>query len=71
VRPSPILSASRRATNYSAAAVDDAVKKLFATGLFSDVDVSVSGSTLVVTVSELSIVNQVVFRGNRKQKTIA
>lgn len=54
--------------NYSAAAVDDAVKKLFATGLFSDVNVSVSGSTLVVTVSELSIVNQVVFRGNRKQK---
>ncbi|MCK5746827.1 MAG: outer membrane protein assembly factor BamA, partial [Oricola sp.] len=54
--------------NYTAAAVDDAVKKLFATGLFSDVNVSVSGSTLVVTVSELSIVNQVVFRGNRKQK---
>lgn len=55
-------------SNYSAADVDEAVKKLFATGLFSDVDVSVSGSTLVVTVSELSIVNQVVFRGNRKQK---
>jgi len=54
--------------NYSAADVDDAVKKLFATGLFSDVNVSVSGSTLVVAVSELSIVNQVVFRGNRKQK---
>jgi len=54
--------------NYSAADVDDAVKRLFATGLFSDVNVSVSGSTLVVSVSELSIVNQVIFRGNRKQK---
>lgn len=54
--------------NYSAGDVDDAVKKLFATGLFSDVNVSVSGATLVVDVSELSIVNQVIFRGNRKQK---
>jgi len=54
--------------NYSGGDVDEAVKRLFATGLFSDVNVSVSGSTLVVTVSELSIVNQVVFRGNRKQK---
>ncbi|WP_425418493.1 outer membrane protein assembly factor BamA [Oricola indica] len=58
----------RAGANYSAADIDDAVKKLFATGLFSDVDVSVSGGTLVVVVSELSIVNQVVFRGNRKQK---
>jgi outer membrane protein insertion porin family len=54
--------------NYSGADVDDAVKRLFATGLFSDVNVSVSGATLVVEISELSIVNQVVFRGNRKQK---
>jgi outer membrane protein insertion porin family len=54
--------------NYSAADEDEAVKRLFATGLFSNVDVSASGSTLIVTVSELSIVNQVVFRGNRKQK---
>ena len=54
--------------NYSDADVDEAIKKLFATGLFSNVDVYPSGSTLVVSVSELSIVNQVIFRGNRKQK---
>ncbi|MCI5076985.1 MAG: outer membrane protein assembly factor BamA [Oricola sp.] len=54
--------------NYSAADVDDAVKTLFATGLFADVDVYPSGSVLVVEVSELSIVNQVIFRGNRKNK---
>lgn len=58
----------RAGTNYSALDVDEAIKKLFATGLFSDVDVNQSGSMLVVSVSELSIVNQVVFRGNRKQK---
>ena len=58
----------RAGKNYTAADTDEAVKRLFATGLFSDVDVVVSGRTLVVTVSELSIVNQVVFRGNRKLK---
>ncbi|GAB4354525.1 MAG: outer membrane protein assembly factor BamA [Oricola sp.] len=58
----------RAGKNYSAGDVDEAVKRLFATGLFSDVNVSVSGSTLVVQVSEHSIVNQVIFRGNRKQK---
>lgn len=48
--------------------IDDSVKRLFATGLFSDVQISVSGSTLVVTVSENQIVNQVVFNGNSKLK---
>ncbi|TCD13209.1 outer membrane protein assembly factor BamA [Oricola cellulosilytica] len=58
----------RAGKDYSAADLDEAVKRLFATGLFSDVHVTTSGPTLVVTVSELSIVNQVVFRGNRKLK---
>lgn len=54
--------------NYSAADLDDAVKKLFATGMFSDVNVNVVGSTLVVDVKELAVINQVIFRGNRKLK---
>ncbi|QKV18105.1 outer membrane protein assembly factor BamA [Oricola thermophila] len=58
----------RAGKNYSAADIDDVVKQLFATGLFSDVNVSVSGSTLVVSVQESSVVNQVIFRGNRKLK---
>ena len=62
------LAGFKAGKNYSAADVDDAVKRLFATGLFSDVNVRISGATLVVDVSELSIVNQVIFRGNRKQK---
>ncbi|WP_274629156.1 outer membrane protein assembly factor BamA [Arvimicrobium flavum] len=51
--------------------IDEAVKKLFATGLFSDVRVSQAGSTLVVEVSELSVVNQVLFQGNKKLKDAA
>ncbi|MBW3098495.1 outer membrane protein assembly factor BamA [Pseudohoeflea coraliihabitans] len=48
--------------------IDESVKRLFATGLFSDVRISVAGGALLVTVSENQIVNQVVFNGNRKLK---
>ncbi len=48
--------------------IDESVKRLYATGFFSDVRINVSGGTLVVSVSENSLVNQVVFNGNRKIK---
>lgn len=48
--------------------IDEAVKRLFATGLFSDVRINQSGSSLVVEVSELQIVNNVLFQGNKKIK---
>lgn len=51
--------------------IDESVKRLFATGLFSDVQISVSGSTLIVSVSENQIINQVVFNGNKKLKDAA
>lgn len=54
--------------SFSNADVDEAVKRLFATGLFSDVRVNQVGSTLVVQVSELQVVNQVLFQGNKKIK---
>ncbi len=54
--------------NFTDGDRDEAVKRLFATGMFSNARVTVSGSTLVVQVWENSIINQVVFRGNRKQK---
>ena len=54
--------------NYSDGAIDDAVRALFRTGLFSNASVDTSGSTLVVEVSEYSTVNQVLFQGNRKLK---
>ena len=58
----------RPGQNFSSAEIDEAVKRLFATGLFSDVRVNQSGSTLVVEVEEYSVVNQVLFQGNKKQK---
>ena len=53
---------------FSNADIDEAVKRLFATGLFSDVRINQVGSSLVVQVSELQVVNQVLFQGNKKIK---
>ncbi|KPF44041.1 outer membrane protein assembly factor BamA [Rhizobium sp. AAP43] len=58
----------RPGQNFSNADIDESVKRLYATGFFSDVRMSVSGGTLVVTVSENQLINQVVFNGNRKIK---
>ncbi|MCY1668593.1 outer membrane protein assembly factor BamA [Rhizobium sp. SL86] len=58
----------RPGVSFSNADIDESVKRLYATGYFSDVKISVSGSTLVVTVNESQLVNQVVFNGNRKIK---
>jgi outer membrane protein insertion porin family len=57
------ITPGRQFTN---ADIDEAVRRLFNTGLFSDVRISQSGGTLIVQVSEYAIVNQVVFRGNRR-----
>ncbi|KXF77366.1 outer membrane protein assembly factor BamA [Paramesorhizobium deserti] len=48
--------------------IDEAVKRLFAMGLFSDVRINQVGNALVVNVSEYSVVNQVLFQGNKKIK---
>jgi len=53
---------------FTSADIDAAVKRLFAMGLFSDVRINQSGSTLVVNVSERSVVNNVLFQGNKKIK---
>jgi outer membrane protein insertion porin family len=53
---------------FSNTDIDESVKKLYSTGYFSDVRITVSGSTLVVNVSENQLINQVVFNGNRKIK---
>ncbi|PAQ01292.1 outer membrane protein assembly factor BamA [Mesorhizobium mediterraneum] len=53
---------------FSSADIDDAVKALFGTGLFSDVQINQVGSSLVVKVSEYQVVNQVLFQGNKKLK---
>src|SRR5690606_11364095 len=58
----------RPGQNFSNADVDEAVKRLFSMGMFSDVRINQSGSTLVVSVDENAIVNQVLFQGNRRLK---
>nr|WP_250646682.1 outer membrane protein assembly factor BamA [Pseudemcibacter aquimaris] len=44
---------------------DASLKRLFGTGLFSDVDVGRRGTTLVVEVAENPIINRIVFEGNK------
>ncbi len=56
----------REGDPYDPAKVNDSLKALFATGLFSDVTLRREGSVLVVTVTENPIVNLVAFEGNRK-----
>ncbi|RWM13605.1 MAG: outer membrane protein assembly factor BamA [Mesorhizobium sp.] len=53
---------------FSSSDIDDAVKALFGTGLFSDVQINQVGSSLVIRVSEYQVVNQVLFQGNKKLK---
>ena len=53
---------------YDPARVDQALKNLFATGLFADVSIQHQGTTLVVRVVENPIINRMVFEGNKKIK---
>lgn len=57
--------------SFSSADIDEAVKRLFSTGLFSDVRIKQAGGTLIIEVDELSVVNQVIFQGNKKIKDVA
>ena len=54
--------------DFSNADIDMSIKRLYATGFFSDVRINVAGGTLVVTVNENQLINQIVFNGNRKIK---
>ncbi|WP_082540735.1 outer membrane protein assembly factor BamA [Pseudolabrys sp. Root1462] len=50
------------------AEIDEGLKALYATGLFSDVRINHAGGRLVVTVVENPVINQVAFEGNKKAK---
>lgn len=54
--------------SFTSVDIDEAVKSLFGSGLFSDVQINQVGSTLVVQVSEYQVVNNVLFQGNKKLK---
>ena len=46
--------------------INDALKSLFETGYFSNVNIDMRGNVLVVTVVENPIVNRIAFEGNRR-----
>ena len=48
--------------------IDEALKALYGTGLFSDVRINHAGGRLVVTVVENPVINRVAFEGNKKAK---
>ncbi|HEX2761497.1 MAG TPA: outer membrane protein assembly factor BamA [Rhizomicrobium sp.] len=70
VEPGTVLTyvGVREGDNYVPADVDQALKSLTATGLFSDVKTNFESETgtLTIRVTENPIVNQVVFEGNSK-----
>jgi outer membrane protein insertion porin family len=57
-----------RGDPLSEEAIDDAVKALFQTGLFADVDINARGSTIVIRVEENPLINRVNFEGNSEIK---
>ncbi|MGE0626970.1 MAG: POTRA domain-containing protein, partial [Hyphomicrobiaceae bacterium] len=56
---------------YDRASIDAALKRLFATGQFADVRISLKGSRLVVAVSELPVTASVKVSGNSAVDTEA
>ena len=54
--------------SFTDADLDASLKALFETGLFSKVNIVPRGGTLVVTVTENPIINEIAFEGNKKYK---
>src|SRR6476659_211708 len=59
------LNPGERLDSYK---IDQALKALYATGLFQDVRINPAGGRLVVTVVENPVINRVAFEGNKKLK---
>jgi outer membrane protein insertion porin family len=53
---------------YSEAAADQALKDLFATELFADVQVRQEGGVVTIQVKENPVVNRIIFEGNKRLK---
>lgn len=49
--------------------IRQALKELYATGLFQDVNLRMDGDTLVVAISENPVINRVIFEGNSEVST--
>ena len=57
-----------KGSTFNPVSIDQSLKKLFATGFFSDVSIAREGQTLIVNVAENPIINRIVFEGNRRIK---
>jgi outer membrane protein insertion porin family len=57
--------------SYDPARVDQSIKALFATGLFSDVRIDRDGAGVLITVQENPVINQVAFEGNSEVEKAA
>jgi outer membrane protein insertion porin family len=68
IEPSTIISYMQISPgeNFDALKVDQALKNLFGTGLFADVNFRREGSVLIVRVAENPIINRLAFEGNRR-----
>lgn len=55
-------------STYSSAEADKSLKALFATGLFSDVNLRMQGDTLIVRITENPVVNRILLEGNRRMQ---
>jgi outer membrane protein insertion porin family len=56
-------------TGSDKASINKGVKELYATGLFSSINVGHAGGSVVITVVENRVINRVVFEGNSKVKS--
>jgi len=55
-------------TRPDAAKIDEALKALYASGLFTDVRIREAGGRLIVSVVEAPVINKVAFEGNKRVK---
>ena len=67
-KPSAPISALNPGERLDSYKIDQALKALYATGLFQDVRINQSGGRLIVTVVENPVINRVAFEGNKKLK---
>src|SRR5215831_16685826 len=56
------------APRFTPAAIDAALKELYATGMFEDVKIVSSGGRLIVTVVEAPLIDRLRFEGNKQLK---
>lgn len=68
IEPSTIISYMQLSPgeSFDPLKVDQALKNLFGTGLFADVNFRREGSVLIVRVAENPIINRLAFEGNRR-----